>query len=140
MIDITQAWEDVEPQTIAHCFRKTGLFPLSVGAELESSSDPRAISQKHMRTLDELAELIKSISLKTSDYHPLSAEQYIDVDKAEATENELADESIINEVQYFVSIFCMFDYALPYANISLLIKATPRGGTSPSARGRTRRR
>lgn len=76
---ISDAWNSVKPQTIANCWRHTGLVP---GEAEESQTEDFTT---------EIAALTAQLPIE----HPMSVSEFVAVDASEPTAEELSDNEII---------------------------------------------
>lgn len=93
------AWNnDLEPRTIAHGFRKTGLFPIMRSAEINEITEPGSLTKSMLTVFDDLASKIDKLTLGVPGFKPLLAEDYVDIDAREDTEEVKTELDIVAEV------------------------------------------
>lgn len=85
------AWDRVEPTTIASCWRKTGILPPLPDSIEDFLNFPIGIEDEE----DTVQHLIDRLHLE----NPLTAGEYLEIDFTLQTEDKLDDEAIISMVQ-----------------------------------------
>lgn len=86
-----QAWDLVTPGTIVNCWRHTGICPPSFFACTELPTGDDSVMTDLQNDLDNLAG--------AEDGQFFSAQELVDIDRNEQTEEEMTDEMIIQHVR-----------------------------------------
>jgi hypothetical protein len=89
---LVSSWDTVTSQTIANCWRATGIIPNvePTGAQADVVDDEKEETAKTAQLIDELQLFIPN---------PMTASEYLDIDNQIETEREMTDDEIVQIVK-----------------------------------------
>lgn len=90
---LVNAWKQVTTQTIKNCWKHTDILAPSQNIELAQELDVKSLTNVEAQLYDDISEQLQKLSLE-----PLTADEYIEVDSNEPTEEEVSDDLIVTAV------------------------------------------